>query len=288
MSSRIVYINGKYLPIEQAQVSVLDRGFLFGDGVYEVIPAYGGHLLRLAEHLQRLQNSLDAIRLINPLTHQQWIEILEALLKKNQGRDQSVYLQVTRGVAQQRDHSFPDEVLPTVFVMVNPLHAQSKDELAKGVMAITVDDNRWRACYIKATALLANTLLRQQATDAGAAEAILIRDGYVTEGAASNVFIVDKNSLITPPIGPNLLTGVTRDLVLEQADQAGITCQQADISEDQLNGADEIWLTSSGKEIQPVISLNGSPVGNGQAGPIWHTMIDIFQQYKDQLRQGHE
>ena len=288
MSQRIVYLNGQYLPIEQARVSVLDRGFLFGDGVYEVIPAYGGHLLRLPQHMQRLQNSLAAIRLDNPLSDDEWIEILNTLLEKNQGRDQSVYLQVTRGVAEQRDHSFPDMVKPTVFVMVNELFAPAKEDLSKGVAAITVDDIRWRACHIKATALLANTLLRQQATDAGAAEAILIRDGLVTEGAASNVFMVKNNTLITPPVGPTLLTGVTRDLVLEQAQLNGINCIESAISENELGQADEIWLTSSTKEILPVISLNGSAVGNGQFGPIWNKMIDIFQSYKEQLRKGEQ
>lgn len=288
MSQRIVYLNGEYLPIDQARVSVLDRGFLFGDGVYEVIPAYGGHLLRLPQHLQRLQNSLDAIRLVNPLSTRDWIDIMQTLLKKNDGQDQSVYLQVTRGVAAQRNHSFPDAVKPTVFIMANALQAPAKDELSKGVSAITVDDIRWRACHIKATALLANTLLRQQATDEGAAEAILIRDGYVTEGAASNVFMVKDNILMTPPVGPALLTGVTRDLVLEQAELNGIRTLEAAISEDQLSQADEIWLTSSTKEILPVISLNGSLVGNGQFGPIWNKMIDIFQRYKERLRQGEE
>lgn len=172
--------------------------------------------------------------------------------------------------------------------MANALQAPAKDELSKGVSAITVDDIRWRACHIKATALLANTLLRQQATDEGAAEAILIRDGYVTEGAASNVFMVKDNILMTPPVGPALLTGVTRDLVLEQAELNGIRTLEAAISEDQLSQADEIWLTSSTKEILPVISLNGSLVGNGQFGPIWNKMIDIFQRYKERLRQGEE
>jgi len=288
MSQRIVYLNGQYLPIEQAQVSVLDRGFLFGDGVYEVIPAYGGHLLRLPQHLQRLQNSLDAIQLVNPLSKDEWTEILQTLLTKNQGQDQSVYLQVTRGVAEQRDHSFPDAIKPTVFVMANLLPAQSKDELAKGVAAITVDDIRWRACHIKAIALLANTLLRQQATAAGAAEAILIRDGLVTEGASSNVFIVKDHVLLTPPVGPTLLTGVTRDLILEQAKLNGIDCAERDIAEGELTQADEIWLSSSTREILPVISLNGDAVGNGQSGPIWNRMIDIFQQYKDVLRTGAE
>ncbi len=274
------------MPIDQAKVSVLDRGFLFGDGVYEVIPAYGGHLLRLSEHLQRLQNSLDGIRLKNPLEQNQWIEILQTLLEENDGEDQSVYLHISRGVAPKRDHAFPENPRPTIFIMVNELKAASKETLQTGVAAITLDDIRWRACNIKATALLANALLRQQAKDEGAAEAILIRDGNAMEGAASNMFVVLNNVLITPPTGPLLLPGITRDLILELAEKNNMPCEERDITEAELNSADEIWLTSSTKEILPVIELDGKAVGNGKAGPIWESMIDIYQAYKIQLRQG--
>lgn len=282
----IVYLNGDYMPIDQARVSVLDRGFLFGDGVYEVIPAYGGHLLRIDEHLNRLQNSLDAIHLANPLSREQWLEILQVLLDENDGEDQSVYLQLSRGVAPQRDHAYPADTRPTVFIMVNPLKAVDRQQLSQGVAAITLDDIRWRACNIKATALLANTMLRQQATEAGAAEAILIRDGFATEGAASNIFLVLDGVLLTPPTGPLLLPGITRDLVLELARQQGIPCEERPVSEAELRRAEEIWLTSSTKEILPVIQLDGQPVANGQAGPIWETMIDIYQTYKARLRAG--
>jgi len=274
------------MPIDQAKISVLDRGFLFGDGVYEVIPAYGGHLLRLSEHLQRLQNSLDGIRLKNPLQQNQWIETLQTLLEENEGEDQSVYLHVSRGVAPKRDHAFPENSKPTIFIMVTELKAVSKETLQTGVSAITLDDIRWRACNIKATALLANALLRQQAKDKDAAEAILIRDGFATEGAASNVFIVLNNVLITPPKSPLLLPGITRDLILEQAEKNNMPCEERDITEAELNSANEIWLTSSTKEILPVIELDGEPVGNGKAGPIWESMIDIYQAYKILLRQG--
>lgn len=282
----IVYLNGDFIPIEEARISVLDRGFLFGDGVYEVIPAYGGHLLRLKEHLQRLQNSLDAIRLFNPLSTQQWMDVLQHIIEKNDGVDQSVYLHISRGVAAKRDHAFPAETRPTVFVMATPLYPMDKQDLMQGVAAITLDDIRWRACNIKATALLANAMLRQQAVDAGAAEAILIRDGYATEGAASNVFVVKNNVLITPPNGPTLLPGITRDLVLELAKQHGIACEERAISEAELKHADEIWLTSSTREILPVLTLDNHPVGKGVFGPIWDRMIDIFQDYKVKLRHG--
>jgi D-alanine transaminase len=282
----IVYLNGQFIPIEQAKVSVLDRGFLFGDGVYEVIPSYGGHLLRLSEHLQRLQNSLDGIQLKNPLQKEQWLEALQTLLNENEGEDQSVYLHVSRGAAPKRDHVFPDHSEPTVFIMVNELKSASKESLKAGGVAITLDDIRWKACNIKATALLANVLLRQQAKDKGAAEAILIRDGLATEGAASNVFIVLNDVLITPPTSPLLLPGITRDLIIELAEKNNIPCEERDITEVELHSANEVWLTSSTKEILPVIELDGKTVGNGKVGPIWDSMIDIYQTYKIQLRQG--
>ncbi|MCW9013708.1 MAG: D-amino acid aminotransferase [Gammaproteobacteria bacterium] len=281
-----VYLNGQFMPIEQAKVSVLDRGFLFGDGVYEVIPAYGNHLLRLNEHLRRLQNSLDAVRINNPLSQQQWTEILQTLLAKNEGQDQSVYLQVSRGAAPVRDHAFAADLVATVFVMANPMKAVSREKLEPGVSAITLDDIRWKACNIKATALLANVLLRQQAAIEGAAEAILIRDGRATEGAASNVFIVQDGVIVTPPTSPMLLPGITRDLILELAHQNDMPCAERDISEADLRAASEIWLTSSTKEILPVISLDEQPVGNGRYGPIWGSMIDIYQAYKAKLRAG--
>ena len=285
----IVYLNGKTMPIEDATVSVLDRGFLFGDGVYEVIPAYGGNLFRLQEHLQRLQNSLDGIHLKNPLSNQQWTDAINDLIKKNQGEDQSVYLQISRGVAAKRDHVFPDEIHPTVFIMSNELKPAVRETLRQGVVCITLDDIRWHACHIKATALLANTMLRQQAKEEGAVEAILIRDGIATEGAASNIFTVNKGILITPPKSHLLLPGITRDLILELARANNVACEERDITEEELREASEIWMTSSTKEIVPIVELDGKPVGNGQYGPIWESMIEIYQAYKARLRQGeHE
>lgn len=281
-----VYLNGEYLPLQDAKISVLDRGFLFADGVYEVIPSYGGHLLRLQEHLNRLQTNLDAIRLTNPLSAEQWHEILQKLLQDNEGEDQSVYLQVTRGVSAKRNHGFPDEVVPTVFVMVTELAAVNKEELRPGVSAITLDDIRWKACNVKSISLLGNILLRQQAHDQNAAEAILINEGKAVEGAASNIFIVIDGVLVTPPTSYCLLPGITRDLILELAQQHNIQYEERDIAEAELTGASEIWLSSSTREILPVIELNGKAVANGQSGPIWEKMIDIYQQYKAELRQG--
>ncbi|WP_455207141.1 D-amino acid aminotransferase [Kaarinaea lacus] len=280
----IVYLNGKFIPDHAACVSVLDRGFIFGDGVYEVIPAYNGYLFRLPEHLQRLQNSLDAIRIVNPHTTQQWQSILDELIDKNNGGDLSVYLQVTRGVAK-RDHALPKDVQPTVFAMANPLQPPDKTLLKDGVRAITGDDYRWVNCHIKAISLLPNVLLRQQAIDAGASETILIRNGAATEGAASNLFIVENSVLVTPPKGPFLLPGITRDLILELASENHILWEESAISEQRLRNADEIWLTSSTKEILPVTYLDNQMVGDGTPGPIWHKMVDLFQAFKQSFSQ---
>jgi D-alanine transaminase len=281
-----VYLNGEFLPLDQAKVSVLDRGFIFGDGVYEVIPVYGGQLFRLNQHLQRLDHSLAGIRLDNPLPYDQWNSILEELVERNATEeygDQSVYLQVTRGVAK-RDHAFPKGVAPTVFAMSNPLAPLPASLATEGVAAITLDDIRWRYCNIKAITLLPNILLRQQALDANAAEAILISDGEVTEGAASNLFIVKDNLLITPPKGPRLLPGITRDLILELAETHGIAYREGAIRENELREADEVWLTSSTKEILPVTRLDGKAVSGDKPGPMWARVISLYQDYKRALR----
>lgn len=281
-----VYLNDKFLPLEQAQVSVLDRGFLFADGVYEVIPAYGRRLLRLDEHLQRLQNSLDGIRLSNPLSHARWTQLLNELIAKNEGEDQYIYVQVTRGVAARRDHAFPSPVRHTVFCMSSPLLPMSRQQLQQGIRAVTLDDIRWQACHIKSTALLANVLARQQAADANAAEAILLRNGLVTEGSASNVFIIRQGVMLTPPKGPMLLPGITRDLILELAQANSMAYAEQDISEQALRQADEIWISSSTREILPVVVLDGKQVGDGRPGAVWHHMIDLYQDYKNRLRRG--
>ena len=278
-----VYLNGNFCPDTEACVPVLDRGFIFGDGVYEVIPAYNGRLFRLPEHLQRLQSNLDAIRIKNPYSQQQWEELLAELIRSNKGNSEtghfSVYLQVTRGVAK-RDHALPPNITPTVFAMANPLQPPGKSDLASGIKAITADDYRWRNCQIKAISLLPNVLLRQLAIDEGATESLLIRDGYATEGAASNLFIVENGKLVTPAKGPFLLPGITRDLILELAAENGIPFEETDISRERLFDADEIWTTSSTKEILPVTQLDGKPVGTGQPGPMWSTMVDLFQSFK--------
>lgn len=286
-SEAIVFLNGEFLPATQAKISVLDRGFIFGDGVYEVIPVYGGHLFRLSQHLKRLDDSLVAIRIAPPLSHDRWREILSDLVRQNGGGDQSIYLQITRGVAM-RDHAFPKGVEPTVFAMANPLKPVPSDILTHGVAAITLPDSRWQYCNVKAITLLANVLARQQALDTGAAEAILLRDGFANEGAASNLFIVKDRTLYTPPKSAQLLPGITRDLILELAAANQIPFYEAPISESVLRDADEIWLTSSTKEILPVTQLDGKKVGTGQPGPLWSRMLAMYQGYKQRVREFGE
>jgi D-alanine transaminase len=280
MENKTVYLNGRYLPLNEAKISVLDRGFLFGDGVYEVIPSYSGHLFHFDKHLERLDRSLSGIRLANPFDRTQWLEILMPLLDPAQ--DQYVYLQITRGSAEKRDHAFPKQVRPTVFAMsstIVPLPGQNA-----GIKAITLPDGRWQQCHIKAITLLANLLYRQEAVERDCTEAILVRGDHVTEGAASNVFAVVDGVVVTPPKSNELLPGITRDVLLEIAERNHISYREDSISLETLKSADEIWLTSSTREIMPVVELDSAPIGGGKPGPIWATMNRLFHSYKQSLR----
>jgi len=290
MTSRenIVYINGQYKPVEEATISVMDRGFLFGDGVYEVVPVFGNKLLRLDEHLQRLQNSLDRISLPNPHDKEQWCQIFSSLLEQNPGDDRAVYLQISRGAYPVRNLNIqgdPDQYPPTIFAMVLHVTPPDIEVVSAGISVITVEDFRWKACDIKSTSLLASVMLKQQAISAEVEDAILVKDGYITEGTASNIFLVKDNVLITPPTGEQLLPGITRDLVIEIAENNSILVEQREIEEAELYTADEIWMTSSTREIAPVINLNGKAVSAGVAGPMWKRVMDLYQQYKTLLRQ---
>jgi D-alanine transaminase len=282
MSDAIVYLNNEYLPLENAKIPVLDRGFIFGDGVYEVIPVFHGTPFRLEHHLARLKNSINAVKIDNPHTESEWASIISEVISRNNPSDQSIYLQVTRGIAK-RDHKFPADTHPTVFVMSNPFKPVAEDELQNGVTAITLDDIRWQYCHIKSIALLPNILLRQQAIDNNATEAILVKDGNITEGAASNIFIVKEGVIYTPPKSDCLLPGITRDLVVELAQSHNIPCQEKTFSLEALEQADEIWLTSSTKEILPITRLNKKLVGSGKPGSVWQTMYNFYQDYKSKL-----
>ncbi|MDT8363582.1 MAG: D-amino acid aminotransferase [Nitrosomonas sp.] len=281
----MIYLNGNFLPIEQAHIPVLDRGFIFGDGVYEVIPVYSHRPFRLDEHLTRLQHSLDGIRLKNPYTASQWRSLIESLIAHNEGEDQYLYLHITRGVAR-RDHAFPAGVEPTVFMMSTPLVVPHQGLLTTGVAAVTAQDNRWGRCDIKAISLLSNVLLRQLAVDAHAMETILLRDGLLTEGAASNVFIVRNNILLAPPKDHRMLPGITYDLILELAAVNAIAHEVRDITEHELRTAQEIMMTSSTKEILPVVRLDDQPVGNALPGAVFQQLNQLYQNYKTTVMRG--
>lgn len=276
----IVYLNGAFLPAEQACVSPLDRGFLFGDGVYEVIPSYQGEFFLLDEHIERLRRSLREIRMPEPQPDQGWTGLLAELLERNPGAARSVYLQVTRGSAT-RDHAFPARVAATVFAMVSPIVPPAPGIADRGVKAVTLPDQRWGRCDIKAVALLPNVLARQQAVEHGAVEAVLLRDGKLTEGAASNVFAVLGGAVVTPPLGPDILPGITRQFLLDALRNEGWVCREEPVLESALRSAEEIWLTSSTKELLPVTVLDGRPVGGGRPGPVWRRALDVFRSARE-------
>lgn len=282
----IVYLNGEWLPLEEAKISVLDRGFLFADGIYEYIPVYQGKLFRLEKHLQRLQRSLQAIRLAPELSSETIATMLQEMVAKQGGGNLSIYLQITRGVGSQRSHIYGDQAPPpTLFAMataINKTPLESIEEQA-GIHAISVEDIRWQRCDIKSIALLPNVMLQQLAYEQQAEEAIMIRDGLVTEGTASNVYIVKSGTILTPPQSQFILGGITRDLIIELAHQHKLPLEETNITEADLLQADEIWISSSAKELLPVIQLNGQAVANGEIGPIWKTMATIYLSYKHQL-----
>jgi len=274
----IVYLNGEFLPLEQASISVLDRGFTFGDGVYEIIPVFNGRIFRLQEHLVRLHNSMSAIYIDNPYPLQKWHEILNELLLKNPpDQNYSIYIQLSRGVGE-RDHSFSSEVTPTVFAMCKPFLER---DFSQGVSAVTHEDIRWKYCHIKATALLPSVLLKKHARDKGGAmEAILTRDGMVTEGAASNVFLVRNDRIKTPCKDGTVLAGITRDLLVELMQENGMDCIETGIAEKELRLVHELWITSSTIGVVPVISLDGEKIGDGKPGKIWKQASLLYEQFK--------
>jgi len=287
-----VYLNGTFLPLAEAGISPLDRGFLYGDGVYEVIPVYSRQAFRIDEHLKRLQATLDGIKLSNPLAVDAWKAVIFKLIEAAPWSDQSIYLQVTRGADDKRDHAFPPaSVAPTAFAFSSPLVTTPADIRAKGVAAITVPDLRWSRCDLKVVSLLANVLARQEAVEAGCAEALLVRDGYLKEGAASNIFVVKNGVLLAPPKTHLMLPGITYDVILELADTHGQQLEVREISETELRAADEVWMTSSTKEVLAITTLDGQPVGNGELagkpGPLGERMWQWYQDFKNTvMRKG--
>lgn len=281
-----VFLNGRYLPLAEATVPVMDRGFLFGDGVYEVIPVYSRRPFRIGEHLARLQKSLDGIRLDNPHAEAEWREIVARIVAEAAVDDQSIYLQVTRGPMAVRNHAFPTVVRPTVFVMSEPLVTPPVAQREAGVAAVSAADIRWLRCDLKTTSLLANCLLRQRAVDAGCVETVLFRDGFLTEGAASNIFAVKDGVLLAPPKNHLMLPGITYDVVLELAAAHGLPCQVRDVAEAEVRAADELWMSSSTKEVLPIVALDDRLISHGLPGPLFAAMYAWYQEFKTTVMRG--
>ena len=277
----IVFLNGEFIPKTEAKISVFDRGFLFADGIYEVIPVENGQKIQEHLHLKRMQRSLDAIYLTNPYTHKQWQKIIDQLIEKNNLHTgfYSIYLQITRGEQERRDHAIPDKSTPTI-VGFSQQYACKTPHFTQGFHAITQEDKRRKDCWIKAISLLPNILMAYNAKKAGVSHTILIRDGSAIESTSSNLFIVEKGTLITPPLTPHILPGVTRQTILHIAEQLDIPAKEESIDTNKLAHADEIWLTGSISEIAPIISLDKKPVGRGEIGPMWHKLNAAYQKLK--------
>jgi D-alanine transaminase len=280
---QIVYLNGEFIPLGDAKISVLDRGFIYGDGVYEVIPIYARQPFRMPHHLRRLQYSLDGIRLANPHSDGEWEALVRDLVARQPFDDQALYLQVTRGVAK-RDHAFPVGVPPTVFMMSNPLPLPTREQVERGVAVVTAEDNRWHRCDLKTTSLLGNVLMRQLAVDGAAVETVMFRDGFLTEASASNVMIVKDGTLIAPPKDSLMLPGITYDAALEFARDAGVPVVVRKVTRAEALAADEMWLSSSTKEVLAITAVDGVPFGGGRPGPVFRRVWQAFQDRKPRAR----
>ena len=287
MTDNLCFLNGEFLPLSQAKISVLDRGFIFGDGIYDVTPVYGGRLFRFDEHMARLQRGLDKIRVVNPHTRDEWLaqcrRLVAALAEGTGAQDQVVYIQVTRGVAP-RDHVMTTGVTPTVFMMSNPMRPASAEMRHHGVVCVTARDFRWERGDIKSTSLLGNVLARQISADHGAAETILFRDGWLTEASSSNVWIAHEGALLGPPKSEHVLEGIRVDLFRELCEDAGIAYNLRPIAEADVLAADEVMLSSATKEVLPVTRIDGQPVGHGalrgKPGPVYARLYEAYQAAK--------
>ena len=282
MNATICYLNGEFLPLDQAKISVLDRGFIFGDAIYEVIPVYRRKPLRLAAHLARLQRSLDEIRITSPHSDGEWAGLIGDLVNYSEHDDQAVYLQVSRGVAK-REFGLLQGVEPTVFMLSSPFVSPPQQQLDNGVAAVSQADFRWLRCDIKSTSLLGANILRQFANDAGGAECVLFRDGYLTEGSSSNIFVVRNGVLVTPPKSRLTLPGITYELLLELALANGVPTQVRDVAESEVKAADELMLSASLRELLAITQLDGKPVGDGKPGEVFRRLYELFQAYKFNL-----
>jgi D-alanine transaminase len=276
-----VFLNGQWLPAREAHVSVMDRGFLFGDGVYEVIPVYSRQAFRLEQHLARLQKSLEGIQLANPHRPEEWIALVTQLAAEAEWDDQSIYIQVTRGPMAVRNHAFPREIAPTVLLLAEAMRPPPASQREQGIAAVSAADIRWLRCDLKTTSLLANCLLRQMAAAAGCVETVLFRDGFLTEGSASSIFVVQDGVLLAPIKNHLMLPGITYDVVLELAAQNGLPHEVRDVTEAETRAADELWMCSSTKEVLPIVELDGCKVGaDGTPGPVFAQMHAWYQEFK--------
>ncbi|MBY0467476.1 MAG: D-amino acid aminotransferase [Burkholderiaceae bacterium] len=279
----LCYLNGDYTPLNLAKVSVLDRGFLFGDGIYEVLPVYGRRLFRFDEHMARLDRSLAKVRIANPHTAAEWLARCRRLIDANAVPDQLLYLQVTRGVAP-RDHVMPTDLEPTVFMMTSTMKPPSAEQRHRGVACVTARDFRWERGDIKSISLLGNVLARQISADHGAAETILFRDGFLTEGAACNVWVVHEGAVLGPPKSEHVLEGIRFELIRALCEEEGLAFNLRPVSEAEVTAADELMLSSATKEVLPVTTLDGEPVGHGalrgKPGPVYARLYAAYQRAK--------
>jgi len=276
----LVYLNGKFILKNEAFISVMDRGFLFGDGVYEVFPVYNGLILGLESHLKRLQEGLDAINIVNPYDKKGWISIINKLISYHQENSkQAIYLQISRGCDDDRKHTY-GKLKPTVFMQSSPFKSPTKSDLLKGSNAITRNDIRWSQCDTKATSLLANIMFAQEAKNHGVEEVILIRDGIVTECSSSNLFLVKNNCIYTHPKGSYILPGITRDMIIDCAKFCEIEVKEVSFNKDSLMAADEVWISSSTREVVPITHIDNSPINNSKVGETWSLIYDRYQAIK--------
>lgn len=282
---QVAYLNGEFIPLDQAKVSVLDRGFIFGDGIYEVVPVYSGKPFRWDNHQARLNRSLKRISIDNPMTNDGWAKLVQSLIKRHPWKDQFIYMQITRGVAK-REHLFPKEATPTVFAMCSQLVPLPAETFTKGIRTVTMPDERWLNCDIKSTSLLGNVLARQSAADADATECLMFRDGLLTEGSASNIWIIRNGRVLAPKRDRRILEGIRVGLMEELCQASGLTLEFRNIERSEVFAADEILVTSATKEVVPATLLDGQAVGAGVPGPIFHQIHAAYQQAKQAAQTG--
>ncbi|WP_454724955.1 MULTISPECIES: D-amino acid aminotransferase [Cupriavidus] len=279
MNEDIVYLNGELTPLSEARVPVLDRGFIFGDGVYEVVPIYGGRPFRLPQHLARLARSQETIGIPNPHTDAEWMALIDRVVRANGLSDQMIYIQVTRGVAR-RAHAFPKAVTPTVLIMTNPMTPPPARMREQGVMCVTQEDRRWLYCQVKSTSLLGNVLAAQNAVEHDATESIQFRDGFLTEASASNVWIVAQGRVSAPPKDNLILEGIRYGLMEELCAALGVPLEARRITREEVFAADEVLLTSASKEVLPVVTIDGKTIGAGVPGPVFQRLYAAYQEAK--------